>query len=345
MIFLGDIACPESKVAKFNKTIEDLAIFNNEIVVLNLEATFAEDDQSFDNECLFNSKRVLEGFSQAEKLIVSLANNHMYDYPERIKSTIEILRANNIGVFGICEDDGESFKPYVYESLNGITYAFFGHCWRLYTETNKNSVNKVRVVDHSYKLFIERVDQYVKQHPKQQVYCFMHWNYDLEKHPFPVHIKVVRQLIDSGVSGVIGSHSHRPQGAEIYNGKPIAYGLGNFYLPSGVFFNGKLSYPEYSKDTYALSIGHNDYSILWFRTDDAILEKEVCPNGTETFDGFRISELSEFRYMTEDAYNKYFRKNRVKRMLVPVFSNIDGWIECLKEAFVILRVKILRKIL
>lgn len=345
MIFLGDVACPESMVVKFNKAIEDLDVFKNEIVVLNLEATFAEEGQSFDNKCLFNSKRVLDGFSYAEKVIVSLANNHMYDYPERIKSTIETLHSNNIGVFGICEEDGDSFKPYVYESLNGSIYAFFGHCWRLYTETNKNSINRIRVVDHSYKVFVERVNQYIKQFPEQQVYCFMHWNYDLEKYPFPLHIKVARKLINNGVCGVIGSHSHRPQGAEIYKGKPIVYGLGNFYLPSGIFFDGKLSYPEYSKDTYALAIENNDYNILWFRTDDSNLEQEVYPNGSETFDGARISELSKFRNLSDVAYYKFFRKNRVKKLFVPIFFNIDGLVENLKEAFAILRVKILRKIL
>lgn len=345
MIFLGDIACPDSKVIEFNKCIEGLEVFSNEIVVLNLEATFADEKQDFDNECLFNSKRVLDGFIRAKKVVVSLANNHMYDFPERIKPTIEYLKKNNIGVFGICEEDGDTFNPYVYKDSTGDTYAFFGHCWRLYTETNKNHVNDLRVVDHKYKVFIERVSQYVKQYPEQKVYCFMHWNYDLEKLPFPLHIKVARMLIDNGVYGVVGSHSHRPQGAEIYKEKPIVYGLGNFYLPSGVFFNGKLSYPDYSKDTYALSIKDTNYSIIWFRTDDARLDNFIMHNGTETFQDSRISEISIFRNLSDQEYYKYFCKNRVKKLLVPVFLNIDEYIEQLKEVFAILRVKILRKIL
>ena len=266
MIFLGDIACPNVRVAAFNNAVAKCKCFENEVIVLNLEATIAPDDQVFSEETLFNSKHVLDSFLQkGRKVIVSLANNHMYDYPERILPTIDYLHSKGVGTFGICENDG-SYVPYVYEESD-VKHAFFGHCWRLYTETNKNKVNDVRVVDYPYDEFIETVTNYMRMNPDTRVYCFMHWNYDLEKLPFPLHLNVARRLIDNGATAVIGSHSHRPQAAEIYKGKPIVYGLGNFYLPSNLFFAGKLSYPEVSKDTYALVLNNEMATIQWFRTD------------------------------------------------------------------------------
>src|SRR5690606_4046893 len=41
-----------------------------------------------------------------------------------------------------------------------------------------------------------------------------------------------RALCDKGADAVIASHPHVPQGYELYNGKLIAYSLGNFYFDS-----------------------------------------------------------------------------------------------------------------
>lgn len=344
MYFLGDLSCPNYLVDKFNQCISNTHLFDNEVVVVNLEATIFDNDGHLKDSNLINGKKVLEGFSSAEKVVVSLANNHMYDYPEQIQPTIDYLRKQDIGVFGICDEDGNSYTPFEYQDKLGVNYAFFGHCWRLYTHTNVNRTNDIRVVDHPYDEFIRIVSEYKKRYPQTKVYCFMHWNYDLEKLPFPMHIKIAHDLIDKGADGVIGSHSHRPQGVEIYKGKPIAYCLGNFYLPSHVYFNGELVYPEYSKDTYGLKIENNKYSIQWFRTDNDEDTPIVACN-LESFDGARISDISGFRKLGFKEYVNCFRENRVKKLLVPVFIDYKGLGFCFKEFFAIIRVKLLRKIL
>ena len=78
----------------------------------------------------------------------------------------------------------------------------------------------------------------------------MHWNYDMETMPFPMHVCLSRNLIDAGASGVIGSHSHVPHAVEVYKGKPIAYRLGNFYLPSGIYFDGNVPHMLTSKTLF-----------------------------------------------------------------------------------------------
>lgn len=84
--------------------------------------------------------------------------------------------------------------------------------------------------------------------------------------PIPKQKEVFRQLIDLGADMVIGSSAHQPQTYELYNGKPIYYGLGNLYFDQtqwpgterGIilshYFNGgkllqtKLSPTVYDKD-------------------------------------------------------------------------------------------------
>jgi poly-gamma-glutamate capsule biosynthesis protein CapA/YwtB (metallophosphatase superfamily) len=75
-----------------------------------------------------------------------------------------------------------------------------------------------------------------------------------------------RQMIDFGADMVVGSSAHQPQTYELYEGKPIYYGLGNLYFDQtqwpgtergiilthyfagGKLLQTKLSPTEYDKD-------------------------------------------------------------------------------------------------
>lgn len=46
MIFLGDIACPEEKIQSFVDSVDRINVFNNEIVIFNLEVNILEPKRS-----------------------------------------------------------------------------------------------------------------------------------------------------------------------------------------------------------------------------------------------------------------------------------------------------------
>ena len=339
MIFLGDLACPDQNIDAFLYCINNIPEFNNEIIVLNLEACTVDNAEEREDLTLYNLSRIAEAFSQSRKIIVSLANNHMYDYPEKILETRSILQNHGIASFGLYEN-GE-IKPYEFIDADGKKYAFFGHCWRLYTNTNRNNVNDVRVVDCPYDEFLSVVQNYTEDHADVKIFCFMHWNYDLEKYPFPMQRTLSRKLIDAGVEGVIGSHSHRPQGFEVYKGKIIAYCLGNFYLPSGIYFDGKLSYPEVSRTTYGIRINDDACDRLWFDTDKGNVPLSLTRIDEDIFSNHDYPDCID---MSEKVYLNFFKQNREKKVLVPVFTNIGGVKMSYQEAWAILRVKILRRL-
>lgn len=341
MIFLGDVACPEERLDTFRKWTAEQEVFGDEVVVLNLEAAIVDDSAERKNLTLYNVGKFSECFPQAKKVIVSLANNHMYDYPEKIVNTKHYLECHGIDCFGLY--DGGRIIPYEFEE-QGIKYALFGHCWRLYTHTNCNDVNDVQVVDCLYDEFVEIVRNYVNDHSDTFVYCFMHWNYDLEQLPLPMQRRLSRELIDVGVSGVIGSHSHRPQGMEIYREKPIAYCLGNFYLPSGTYFSGKLTFPECAKTTYGVKISDNSMETLWFKTDVSEMIPLIFETREPFAQGEKSKEYSPFRGMNDSDYLKFFTKNRAKKMLVAKFGEPYGKQYLVDETWAINRVKVLRKI-
>lgn len=338
MIFIGDIACPEKKVDEWISSVSASGVFKDQVVVLNLEGVFKDDDDLYATT-LHNSKRILKAFEGSKRVVVSLANNHMYDYPEEIASTQSFLQSKGIGSFGISNN---GIEPYEFIE-NGQKYALFGHCWRLYTETNQNTVNNVSVESSDYIDFVSAVGTYTRKNRDAKVYCFMHWNYDLEKLVMPMHREIAKDLVDVGVTGVIGSHSHLPQGGEIYKGRPIVYGLGNFYLPSNTFFGGKLVFPKESHLTYALSVNAEVSKLIWFETD--LEDVPVKFLEIEDFDSPKIKSLSPFASMSDNDYLTYFSKHRTKRFLVPIFDSYKNQSFRTKERFAIYRVKVLRKIL
>ena len=221
MIILGDLACPNSDCAE--QLIADMrkcGIFKNQLVLCNLEGMI-RDDEPYKDEKLFNHSKVLDAFEK-DKTVFSLANNHTYDYPEYIVSTQKLLIQNGFYNVGIGE-----VSPILVESENN-KYAVFAHCWSVYTKTNSNTINDVIVTDCDYKTFAEVTIKFAKEHPEVRVVCYFHWNYDMEKIPFPAYRRLAHDLIDGGVYSVIGNHSHVPQGGEIYKNRAIVYGLGNF---------------------------------------------------------------------------------------------------------------------
>lgn len=341
MIFFGDLACPVERNEFFQKWTAEEELFRDQIIILNFEANIVNNAEDRKKLTLYNVSRITECFPHAKKVIVSLANNHMYDYPEKILDTKSYLESKGIGCFGLY--DNGRIVPYEFEE-NGVRYALFGHCWRLYTHTNCNNVNDIRVVDCLYDEFIEKVRNYVETHHETRVYCFMHWNYDLERLPLPMHRKLSRELIDLGVSGVIGGHSHRPQGMELYKGKPIVYCMGNFYLPSGIYFDGRLKYPDCSMTTYGVKITDHGMRTLWFKTDlsDTVPLTLVAE---EYFgEGENCKKHSPFAEMDDNEYLTYFSNNRAKTALVAKFPEPYGKRYLLDEAWAINRVRILRRL-
>jgi len=55
-----------------------------------------------------------------------------------------------------------------------------------------------------------------------------HWGVSSSEKAQDYQIELAHAAIDAGADVIMGHHPHRPQGVEIYNGKPIFYSMGNF---------------------------------------------------------------------------------------------------------------------
>jgi len=59
----------------------------------------------------------------------------------------------------------------------------------------------------------------------------IHWGIELDTQPREYQVSEAHRMIDVGADVIFGHHAHRLQPLEMYRGKPIFYGLGNFVWP------------------------------------------------------------------------------------------------------------------
>lgn len=341
MLFLGDMSIPNAECGqKLIANMKACGVFADQTVVVNLEGVLHQENPKDTFWKVYNDRSAVELKSICKQVIFGLANNHIYDYPKQIQPMLSLLDKEEIPYFGIAEKDG-TFSPLEFEE-NGIEYAIFGHCWEVYTKTNRNTQTYDRIVDCSYQKFYRNVIVYMNSHPGRNVICFLHWNFDMEEYPFPAYKKLAHDLIDYGVEAVIGNHAHCKQEIEMYHGKVIAYGLGNFYMPDGYFFDGTLHYPAKSHKTVGVEISAGGSILLHeFETD--------TPDGAafkliETVALEQQKELlrPESQY-NENAYEYFFRKNRTKKKITPIFNTYDDSIgNKLRTSFCIRKINTIR---
>jgi poly-gamma-glutamate synthesis protein (capsule biosynthesis protein) len=57
-----------------------------------------------------------------------------------------------------------------------------------------------------------------------------HWGKEYVATPEPWQVEYAHAAVDAGADVLVGGHAHWPKGVEVYEGKPIFYGVGNFLL-------------------------------------------------------------------------------------------------------------------
>ena len=220
VVFFGDLVAPEEIDIEIIKNfLKETNLFKDKIVIGNLEGLIVNGEKY--NNALYNDIHVIDLFKDSYKTILSLANNHIKDIPEKFDNTIEILKKNEIGFSGAKLKEKEGcLNPYEFE-INGTKFAVFNHCWDVMSIIMKSKSKDIIVEDRVYEKFIQEIIEYKKQNENVKIIVYFHWNFDFEKLPFPSHRIIARKLIDNGVEIVVGSHSHLVNGGEIYKGKPI----------------------------------------------------------------------------------------------------------------------------
>lgn len=334
MIFLGDVAHPFNKPPIW--TNMDLP-WKQQPAVANLEGALISDGEHLiKQKILFNNISILEAFKTFNIKAVSLANNHITDIPGGLINTIDILKSNSIYNFGAGGNVFEAAKPIEIKD-SGHTFLLMGFGWETIQCRRANN-NKAGVNSLSPEILIKLVKKYHLEMPQAVIVIVLHWNYEMELYPQPAHRQLAFDLIDNGANAIIGHHPHRVGGIEMYNQNPIVYSLGNWWFPHGKYFNGSLTFDDESLLQIALEWVPGELPVChWFsysRADHYLtyIKSDLVSNSSY------IHKLIPYHGMSHGEYLVWFKKNRVKNKMLPVYNHYDAKVaNTLKDYWVAFR--------
>lgn len=219
-ILAGEIDYPFANMGEVLKTA-DIAFVNLESQLVDLGG----ETQSPTSEYRFaGPPEGAQSLANAGIDIVSLANNHMWDYGKNgLESTLKALDAMNVKYVGANMNTDELFKPVITE-VKGKKIAWFAMTNLLNGYENSGAANYIAFQNGAK--IIEQIKA-VKD-SVDWVFVSIHSGTEYAAAPSDALVKMAHDFIDAGADAVIGHHPHVPQKIEVYNGKPIFYSLGNF---------------------------------------------------------------------------------------------------------------------
>ena len=324
MIFTGDIAIPYKRAIVI-KNIPD--ILKGKYWIGNLEGSLIDESKYDVNELtktkkVFNSKQAITDLCHSLNFrAFTLSNNHLFDVAG-FSETKDTLNAISMGIkyVGAGKTIYEAEKGCLIEDDDGTNYYLISFGWDCinckYSTKNEEGVNPY-IKSHVF----HTVGEALKK--DYQVICLFHWGYELELYPLPYDRSIAKQLIDMGVSAVVGCHSHRVQQIEFYKGKPIVYSLGNFLFKNGTYSNGKSTFPSYTELEWAFEFTSDKLVLHSFHFDrqNNILSymSSLELNSTRSF-----NERAIFENYSIDDYYDFFAKQRVKNKFLPIFRENES---------------------
>ena len=207
----------------------DGVFHKDDITVVNLECSASDLGTPWDKPWTFRcDPEALPSMAAAGVDVANLANNHAIDFGfEAMLDARSNLEAVGIDPVGAGKDPVEAYGPVLVER-NGWTIAILGG-GGVHPETGSWIVTDERpgMTDgdsaEAMSAAIRAADEVA-----DLVIVTIHWGEQGTTKPRPFEIGLAEAFIDAGADGVFGHHQHMLQPLGWYEGKPIAWGLGNF---------------------------------------------------------------------------------------------------------------------
>jgi len=212
------------KYVKPYMSLADLAAVNLETQI----ATTAPSERAPKSVTFFSPPETLGALAWAGIDYVTLGNNHTYDYLDSgLKSSLEYLKHSKLGYSGAGINQREALAPYQV-ALNGNDFSMLGYVgWEGNFSPNQTAGPDKGGAAHGT---VDNIKQSVTKEANQGRVTVVQYHGSQEYEPEPTLVteQRLKTAIDSGAALAIAHHPHVSQGFEIYNGKLIAYSMGNF---------------------------------------------------------------------------------------------------------------------
>lgn len=263
------------------------------------------------------SEKGIEAVKWAGFDCVTLANNHFFDYgKDGVENTLRACEKYDIDTVGGGMNLQEASKI-LYKDVAGKTLAIINCCEHEFSiATNETAgSNPLNPIQQYYAI------QEAKS-MADYVLVIVHGGHELWQLPSPRMQETYRFFVDAGADAVVNHHQHCYSGYEIYDGKPIFYGLGNFCFDKQNYFEGLWEYG------YILTIHFADgISFKMIPYEQCKSEPQIKILNKSSSFLLRLKELNaviaDESYLNEET-NKYYEQaiKKVQLALEPYRGRI-----------------------
>jgi poly-gamma-glutamate synthesis protein (capsule biosynthesis protein) len=198
----------------------DLAVTSNEVSFVDPCTYPLRDSMVFCSPTRFFAILKESGFN-----VIELTGNHNNDFGSRYNAeTIGMLELNGMHHFGGGRNRSDAEKP-LYVRIKGKTIAFVG-----FNECGPESAWATETRPGAARLSQPLYAGSIKEARKKAdiVIVTVQWCNENDPVPQQIQKKYFHLAADLGADIMVSSSAHRPMGLEIYRGRFISYGLGNF---------------------------------------------------------------------------------------------------------------------
>ena len=233
-----------------------------DFAAVNLETQIADktpNERAPKSVTFYSPPETVSALKNAGIDYVTLGNNHTYDYLESgLKSTIDALNHFNMPYSGAGMNQQQALAAYR-TALNGIEYALLGYVgWEGgFNPTQTADTDKGGAAYGSKENIIASVQREVADN--RVTVAQYHGSLEYKDEPSMMTESRLKAAIDQGADLAIAHHPHVAQGFEVYQGKLIAYSMGNFIF-----------------DQYFYATNHSFMLYVWMDGED-FYRAEIVP--------------------------------------------------------------------
>lgn len=254
---------------------------------------------------LCGSYKMLDAIAYMGFDCVTLANNHFYDQGDKgVEDTLLALNKRHIDFVGGGTDLQSASRTF-YKEIKGQKIAIINCCeheFSIATETT-GGANPLNPIQQYNAIQVAKAKA-------DFIIVIVHGGHEHYQLPSSRMVETYRFFIDAGADAVVNHHQHCYSGYETYKGKPIFYGLGNFFfdLETPV-----VDSPWNYGYLVALNMDRGSVSYTYFPYKQCAEEPKISLLEPGAFDA-KLKKLNDVildSKLLQKATNEYYKKSMI----------------------------------
>ncbi|MFT5755809.1 MAG: poly-gamma-glutamate capsule biosynthesis protein CapA/YwtB (metallophosphatase superfamily) [Alteromonadaceae bacterium] len=227
LIHPDNMLADSKAIVQFIKPYMSLADY----AAVNLETQISEElpgERAPKSVTFYSKPALLDALTWAGIDYVTLGNNHTFDYMTAgLTSTMAFLNKSALGFSGAGFNEHQALSAH-HQKINHTTFSMLGYVgWQGSSDPTQTAND-----DHGGAAFgsMDNMLSSIRREKalKNVVIAQYHGSQEYANNPTGVTQQRLKSSLDAGATIAIAHHPHVTQGLELYNGKLIAYSMGNF---------------------------------------------------------------------------------------------------------------------